>query len=208
MGNMTVTKIIHLAAITTLASLAACSPAATDAPPVTESAWTLDGEASDLSYVSIKAGEVAEINAFEKLSGGVSAEGAATVTIDLASVSTGVDIRDERMRDIFFVVADNPTATVTAQIDPASFEALGVGESATQMLEGTLSLKGATAPFQTEVMVTRAGADRVIAASTDPVIVDAGSLGLTEGLAQLQELAGLPSITPVVPVTFTLSFTR
>ena len=189
-------------------AIAACSPAATDALPVTESAWTLDGAASELSYVSIKAGEVAEINAFETLSGDVSADGSATVTIDLSSVSTGVDIRDERMRDIFFVVADNPSATVTAQIDPASFEGLGVGESTTQTLEGTLSLKGVEAPFSTEVMVTRAGPDRVIAASTDPVIVDAGTLELTEGLAQLQELAGLPSITPVVPVTFSLTFTR
>ena len=106
------------------------------------------------------------------------------------------------------MVADYPTAIVTAQIDPASFEALGVGESTTQTLSGTLSIKEVEAPFETEVMVTRAGPDRVIAASTDPVIVDAGQLQLTDGLAQLQELAGLDSITPVVPVTFTLTFER
>lgn len=201
-------NIIRISAAAPLLFLAACSQASTEAPSVTEGAWTLDGEASELSYVSIKSGEIAEINSFETLTGDVSAEGAATVTIDLASVSTGVDIRDERMRDIFFEVADNPTATVSATIDPASFEALGVGESRAQMLEGTLNLKGVEAPFETEVMVTRAAADRVIAASTDPVIVDAGTLELTEGLAQLQELAGLPSITPVVPVTFSLAFER
>ena len=200
--------IIRILAPAALIALAGCSQSPADAPPVTDSEWTLDGEASELSYVSIKAGEIAEINAFESLNGGVTQDGTASVVIDLSSVSTGVDIRNERMRDIFFVVADYPTATVTAQIDPASFEALGVGESTTQMLSGTLSIKEVEAPFETEVMVTRAGPDRVIAASTDPVIVDAGQLQLTDGLAQLQELAGLDSITPVVPVTFTLTFER
>lgn len=200
--------IIRILAPAALIALAACSQSPADAPPVTDSEWTLDGEASELSYVSIKAGEIAEINAFESLNGGVTQDGTASVVIDLSSVSTGVDIRNERMRDIFFVVADYPTAIVTAQIDPASFETLGVGESTTQTLSGTLSIKEVEAPFETEVMVTRAGPDRVIAASTDPVIVDAGQLQLTDGLAQLQELAGLDSITPVVPVTFTLTFER
>ncbi len=199
---------LKVAAVATALTLAACSATETEAPAVTDAAWSVVSDASELSYVTIKADEIAEINSFETVTGGVSADGAASIEIDLASVSTGVDIRDERMREIFFVVADNPTASVTAEIDPAQFEALGVGESTKTMLEGTLSLKGVEAPFQTEVQVTRVTADRVVAASIDPVIVDAGSLNLTEGLAQLQELAGLPSITPVVPVTFSLTFER
>lgn len=199
---------LRIAAAATVLTLAACSQAPAEAPAVTGSAWTLDGATSELSYVTIKSGEIAETNSFETLSGDVSADGAATVTIDLASVSTGVDIRDERMRDIFFVVSDNPTASVTAQIDPASFEALAVGASAQTTLDGTLGLKGVEAPFQAEVTVTRAGPDKVIAVSDKPVIIEAARFELTEGLAELQELAGLPSITPVVPVTFSLTFTR
>lgn len=191
-----------------LIALSACSQAPDAPAALTTSAWTVDGAASELSYVSIKAGDIAETNSFESLSGSVTAEGAAVIEIDLASVNTGIDIRDERMRDIFFVVADNPTATVTAQIDPASFEALSVGESTQTTLDGTLALKGVEAPFEAEVTVTRAGPDRVLAVSNAPVIVEARSFELTDGLAQLQELAGLPSITPVVPVTFSLTFTR
>lgn len=201
-------KSIAVVASALALSLAACSQTAADAPPVTGAEWTLDGAASELSYVTIKAGEIAEINSFESLTGAVGADGGASVTIDLASVSTGVDIRDERMRDIFFVVADNPSATVTAQIDPAAFETLAVGESMETMLDGTLALKGIEAPFQAAVTVTRAGPDRVLAVSDAPVIVEAGTFNLNDGLAQLQELAGLPSITPVVPVTFSLIFTR
>lgn len=190
------------------AAVSACSQAPAEPAAVTEGAWTLDGAASELSYVTIKSGEIAELNSFETLSGSIAADGAATIEIDLASVETGVDIRNERMRDIFFVVADNPSATVTAQIDPAAFESLAVGASADTTLDGKLSLKGAEMPFQSEITVTRVGADRVLAVSDAPVIVDAARLDLVEGLGQLQELAGLPSITPVVPVTFALTFER
>lgn len=202
------TTTLRIAAAATLITLAACSQAPAEAPAVTGSEWTLDPAASDLNYVTIKSGEIVEVNSFDTLSGGVTADGAANVTIDLSSVSTGVDIRDERMRDILFVVADNPTASVTATIDPASFEALKVGESTRTTLDGTLALKGAETGFQAEVNVTRTGADSVTAVSAQPVVIQAGSLGLTDGIAELQSLAGLPSITPAVPVTFSLTFTR
>jgi polyisoprenoid-binding protein YceI len=192
----------------TALTLAACSQVPAEAPSVTGSAWTVDSDASELSYVTVKQGEIAEVNTFEKLSGTVSESGEAVIEVDLASVSTLVDIRDERMRDIFFVVADNPTAKVTAQVDPAAFEALGVGESLQTTLDTTVSLKGAEASFDAEVTVTRAGEDRVLAVTDKPVVVYADALELTAGLAQLQELAGLDSITPAVPVSFSIVFER
>ena len=200
---------IRTAAFASLLTLAACGQTASEEPaPVIEGAWEVDSAASRLSYVSIKQGEIAETNTFETVTGSVTGAGEATVEIDLASVSTGVDIRNERMRDIFFSVADNPKATVTATVDPASFEALAVGESADTTLDGTLSLAGVEAPFQAEVSVTRAGPDRVIAVTDKPVIIEAGRFELADELAELQELAGLDSITPVVPVTFSIAFQR
>ena len=199
---------MHKAFLVPLLSLAACSQAPAEAPSVTGSAWTVDSDASELSYVTVKQGDIAEVNTFENLTGSVSESGEAVIEVDLASVSTLVDIRDERMRDIFFVVADNPTATVTAQVDPAAFEALGVGESLQTTLDTTVSLKGAEASFDAEVTVTRAGEDRVLAVTDKPVVVYADALELTAGLAQLQELAGLDSITPAVPVSFSIAFER
>ena len=69
--------------------LAACAQPAGDAPkdaataaaPLAGSAWTLDPAGSRLSYVSIKAGEVAEANRFDRLSGAVAADGSATLDI-------------------------------------------------------------------------------------------------------------------------------
>jgi len=196
------------------AGLSACAqPAAAPedaaaSAPVTEGAWTLDAATSRLAYVSIKAGEIAENNAFETLAGTVAADGTATLEIDLASVNTGVDIRNERMREIFFDVANNPKASVTAKLDPAAFAGLAVGQSLTRPLEAKLALKGVEAPLATEVLVTRVAEDRVTVVPTAPVIVTTDMFELTDELGELRALAQLPSITPAVPVTFTLAFTR
>lgn len=182
--------------------------AAADAAPLIEGNWALDPAGSRLSYVSIKAGEVAEANRFDTLSGSVAADGTANLAIDLASVNTGVDIRNERMREIFFGVAENPQATVTARLDPAAFAGLAVGQSLTRPLKATVEIKGATSDVETEVLVTRASADRVTVVPTAPIIISTDMFGLTDELGELRALAELPSITPAVPVTFTLSFTR
>lgn len=196
--------------------LAACAQPAADAPkdaaadaaPVTEGTWTLDPAGSRLSYVSIKAGEVAEANRFDTLSGTVAADGTATIDIDLASVSTGVDIRNERMREIFFEVTGNPKAVVTAKLDPAAFAGLAVGQSLTRTLKATVALKGVEQEVETEVLVTRVSDGRVTVVPTAPVIISTDMFELTDELGELRALAQLPSITPAVPVTFTLAFTR
>lgn len=197
-------------------ALAACADTAPEAPaetiaaerPLTEGAWTLDQATSRLSYVSIKAGEIAEPNRFETISGTIGADGLARIAIQLASVNTGVDIRNERMRDLFFEVTDNPEAVVTAQLDPAAFAGLAVGQTITRPLAATVALKGVEAPIETEVLVTRTAQDRVIVVPSAPVIVSTDMFELTDELGELRALAQLPSITPAVPVTFTLTFIR
>lgn len=183
--------------------LAACGQQA-DAP--LDGAWVLDPAQSRLGFTTVKAGEIAEAHGFNTLSGSVGADGAATLAIDLASVATAVDIRDERMREFLFETGTYPSATVTARIDPAAFSALKVGESKVQPVEATLDLHGEASPVEAELAVTRIAADRVKVETAAPIIVDAGAFGLTEGVAKLQELAGLPGITPQVPVTFSLVF--
>ena len=198
-------------------SLAACAEQPKgDAPggetaagaPLTEGDWALDPATSRLSYVSIKAGEVAEANRFDTLSGTVAADGTASLDIDLASVNTGVDIRNERMREIFFGVAENPKASVTAKLDPTAFAGLAVGQSLTRPLKANVTIKGASSDVETEVLVTRVADDRVTVVPTAPIIISTDMFDLTDELGELRALAELPSITPAVPVTFSLDFTR
>ena len=186
--------------------IAACSQPAP--APLSEGNWTLDGGASSIAFVSVKASDIGEAHGFKIINGSVSPQGEAELTIDLASVDTGIEIRDERMREFLFETGAFPQATVTAQIDPASFADMAVGESKALPLVATLDLRGASTQVETEAEVLRAGPDTVIVSNARPIILDAGALGLTDGLAKLQELAGLPSISAAVPVTFSLTYTR
>ena len=76
----------------------------------THADWQLVSEASELSFVSVKAAHLAEQHHFKTVTGTVSDDGEAHLIVDLASVHTGIDIRDQRMRDMFFKVAEFPTA--------------------------------------------------------------------------------------------------
>ena len=66
--------------IALLSSLLICGGAWAD--------WVLDGERSQLNFVSIKAGDVGEVHRFAELSGTVTEAGEANVVIELASVDT------------------------------------------------------------------------------------------------------------------------
>jgi polyisoprenoid-binding protein YceI len=173
-----------------------------------EGDWGIDSKASHLAYVSIKAGEIAEANRFDSVTGSVTAEGTARVEVALASVNTGVEIRDQRMREIFFEVADFPSAVITAKLDPAKFASLEVGKAMVQPITAKLELKGMQADVDARVQIARVSEDRVIATTTQPIIITTDMFGLTDELGELRALAQLPSISPAVPVTFTLAFQR
>ncbi len=170
--------------------------------------WSLVADASRLSFVSVKGGDVAEVHHFAKLSGGVAPDGTATLEIPLDSVETGIPVRNARMREFLFETGRFPAARVTARIDFRRFDGLAVGDQLRLPLAGELSLHGVTAPIETEVSVIRAGPSRVVVASRDPIIVNAATFGLGDGVLQLMKLANLDSITADVPVTFQLTFAR
>ena len=193
-------------AISGLALLAAAS--CTQPAPLTEGSWTLDNTASSLSFVTVKAGDVGEAHVFKALDGSVAPDGAASLTIDLASVDTEVEIRDQRMRDVLFEVGAYPKAKVSVQLDPTGIAKLNVGESVTQDLSATLDLHGVASEVSAKVRVVRSGADQVLVSTTRPIMLDAGSLGLAGGVEKLRDLAGLPAISNAVPVSFSITFRR
>jgi len=75
-------------------------------------------------------------------------------------------------------------------------------------LDMTLELHGVAEQFDVDVTVTRIGANKVRVDTKGPLLIDAEDFGLEAGLAKLQELAGLESITPVVSATVALTFER
>lgn len=168
--------------------------------------WSLDNDASQVSFVSVKAGDAGEVHRFTEISGNLTTNGRATVTIELASVDTLIPLRDERMREMLFQTDLFPTASLTTNIDMDAINAIAPGESVDMIADVTLDLHGKQVPINAEMIVARLSDQRLMVSSRKPVIVNAASVDLVEGLEALRQVANLPSISKAVPVSFVLSF--
>ena len=168
--------------------------------------WELLNDESSLHYISIKDLNKGELNTFKELSGSVSDSGAVSLSVNLRSVDTKIPIRDERMQNELFEVEQFAAATISGNVDLAPIAQLAVGETYTDTLELTLSLHGVSKEVSSAVRITRLSAGRVLVSSLEPVIINADEYGLAQGIEKLRNLASLPTISWVVPVTYSLVF--
>ncbi|WP_328987919.1 YceI family protein [Thiorhodovibrio winogradskyi] len=170
--------------------------------------WVLEPEQSHLSFISIKSKDIAEIHSFTQITGRVDEEGQVTLALMLDSVETLIPIRNERMREVLFKTTDYQQATLTAKIDPAVLGAMQVGEIGQLAGEAVLSLHGQEQPMTMQLQVARVAPDVLFVASRKPLVVDAEKFGLSDGVEQLREIAGLESVSHAVPVSFVMTFVR
>ena len=169
--------------------------------------WTIDNDHSRVAFVSTKAGNVAEVHRFGNLTGSLENDGAFTVNIALDSVDTGIEIRDERMRELLFQTGRYPRARLSAQLDMQQLEAIGAGEQGMVTVEAELNLHGQRANLTVEAAVAHLEDGSLLVTSSEPLVVTASQFELLAGIERLREIAGLPSISPAVPVTFRLTLT-
>lgn len=168
--------------------------------------WTLDPTRSTLTFISIKAKDVAEIHTFKEMTGTIAPDGQTNVALMLDSVETLIPIRNERMREMLFDTADYKEAVLTAKIDPERIKGMTVGEIATITAEGNLSLHGQVQPMTLVVQAAKVADNTVMVASAKPLVIDAAKFGMSDGVEKLREVAGLAAISNAVPVTFVLTF--
>ena len=167
--------------------------------------WSLDNETSQLSFVSVKADNVAEVHTFDVLSGTIDDEGSVAITIELASVNTLIPIRNERMQAMLFETNLFPQATITATVDLAALTGMEPGTTVVRQLPFQLVLHGVTQALTADVLITRLASGAVVS-TMKPLIVTADSFGLVAGVEKLREVAGLTRISNAVPVSFTVVF--
>ena len=167
--------------------------------------WTLSNEASTLSFVTVKADHVAEVHTFDELSGAIGEDGSVSIEIALASVNTLVPIRNERMQSMLFETDLFPRATITSQINSDGLANMALGSSEEIGLDFTLELHNQSQTYNATVLVSRQEAG-LIATTLKPIVVNAESFDLVAGVEALREVAGLPSISRAVPVSFTVVF--
>lgn len=175
-------------------------------PSAAASAWMLDPAASTITYQSVKKNSIVETNTIRNFSGGIAPDGAGTITFDLNSVDTGVDIRNVRMRFLFFETFKFPTAIVTTKVDPAEFAELAQKRRITKTLPFTLDLHGIRKDLSAEVVVTMLGEDMVSVASKSPVIVNVADFELLANVEKLQQAANVTNILPTASVSFDFVF--
>jgi polyisoprenoid-binding protein YceI len=195
---------------TLVALLVAALSACTSAPGISApAAYRIDAQQSALHFVTTKAGQagvggVSEVGRFSRFDGSFGADGRITLDIDLASVDTGIGIRDDRMRSMLFNVAAMPKATFAAQVDPALVASIGVNASRDVELNGTLTLAGQTKPVAAKLRVARHESGSLHVATRTPIIVDARQFGMQAGVEALREVVGLNFLASAAPVTFSM----
>lgn len=169
--------------------------------------WTLDPAASVITYQSVKKNTIVETNKIRNITGTLSSAGDAKVTFDLNSVDTGVDLRNVRMRFLFFETFKYPTAELTAKVDPAAFADLATKRRVKATLPFRLNLHGVDKDLEASVVVTMISDTMVSVASEAPVAVHVEDFGLLPNVDKLQQAANVTNIVPTASVSFDFVFT-
>lgn len=170
--------------------------------------WKLQADQSQLFFSSVKKDVIAETHQFKTLQGAVSENGQFTVSVDLASAETGIAIRNERLAQFLFETSKFSQASATGKIDLAALSKQAVGSSQTVKLPVMFQLHGKTITQDATFALTKISATQVSVATPAPIFLNAADFDLVPGIEKLKELASLPSISPLVPVSLHLRFTQ
>ncbi len=169
--------------------------------------WTLQPDGSSLQFLSVKNEGVIESSAFATMAGTISPDGNAEVRILLDSVDTKIDLRNVRMRFLFFETFKFPEALIRLSLDPVILAQLATERRVTVSLPYTLELHGVSRDSAAQVTMTLISDDLVSVASIHPIVIAAADFGLGEGVTKLEEAAGV-SIVPSGSITFDFAFAR
>lgn len=167
--------------------------------------WMLDSTASYLSFVSAKNTHTLEVNHFTEISGDISG-GTATLVIDLNSVNSGIALRDQRLRDLFFETMTFPVAIAKVNLPAGLPHGMEVGAQVEQDFTAELDLHGVKKTLTTRLSVQKLNSSRVVVQTIAPVLLKTSDYALSDGVEALRAAVGIASISVAVPVDFTLVF--
>jgi len=170
--------------------------------------WLLNNTKSVLNFVSVKNTDVAETFTFGQLQGTVSSSGQATMTIPLASILTGIDIRNTRMQSMLFESNYLPNLHFTTQLDLAAIDAMAAGSTSTLSLTGSLILHGVIKPLAFDALVIKHANNSVSFSPRKPIVINSTDFDLNAGIELLRVTAGATTIGEKVPVYFKMFLTK
>ncbi|MEP3891330.1 MAG: YceI family protein [Hellea sp.] len=189
-------------------SNSAMADAKAQIPSKSHADWKLVPEESGMTYITLKNRDLAEINTFREIEGTVTPAGHAEIIIDLNSVDTNNEVRDDRLKSLLFQTDSYPKAKISSVIDMVKLEQLAIGESQTLLLDMNISLHSASLQRDFYVLATRLEKDKVVVTNKAPLILHAQDFGFMSAIEELRNLASLDEITPIVTATVSFVFER
>ncbi len=169
-------------------------------------AWTSIGDQSSIAFGSIKKDVAGEVNHFENVIATVSEDGKVEIKIDLTSLETNIDIRNERMAEHVF--KGNAEATIVGEIDMDEVKEIAPGDTGLVDIEAVLMLAGLEVEIEAEMLVAPLSPNRVLVTTSDFIFVSTADLGIDEGVDMLMSLAKLPGITRTTPISVRMVFEK
>ena len=190
----------------TLAAAAASSgnPVTPDPDPV-----SLSVKNASISLVTVKNGDTEVPAKFEGVSGRLTIPDAAAPSdltgalyIDVDSWDSGLELRDDRVKNIFFGISDNKQIVFTLNgISGLPEEGLGIGEQSEGVARGLIAFAGQSAAVEAQVKLARSGASDFHIDTIEPFTVSIASLGLIDPLKALMKECAHKSIDDLVKVS-------
>lgn len=180
------------------------SSSSSSVAPSVAARWLVDASKSTFNFVTVKktsaGAEVPESMTFSQLEGTVAANGQATLTIPLASISTGNVIRDPRMQSLLFESSYLPSLHFTTQLDLTAIDAMAAGSTSVQSVTGNLVLHGIVKALTFDALVVKHANNSVSFSPRKPIIINSVDFDLNAGVEALRAIAGLTAVGEKVPV--------
>ncbi len=170
--------------------------------------WVLNNEESQLHFVSIKKGSVAEVHSIQQLSGSVDKNGNIKIVLDLNSVETHIAVRNKRMQKILFETQTYPQAVLTGKMQKHIACGFQEGIAEEHTIEAELELHGVKKKITLPLIFTKINSYALNVVSKQPIIINAADFNLLGGVNALRDIAKLSAISYAVPVDFSLIFEK
>jgi polyisoprenoid-binding protein YceI len=147
---------------------------------------------------------IEEVQTFRQIDGSVGDDGKLVFDVELASVETNIGLRNERIKEILFKVADNPKAVFTGIVDARRLNALPAGSSVDMDVIGQLTLNGQSRPLTASVRVVKLASGALLVGTRVPLVVNLKDYGLQDGVEALRAVMNLDVLASAAPVSFSV----
>ena len=166
--------------------------------------WALVSDSSEFTIGTTKNETVTEVHKLQKLEGFVRNNGNARVSVNLLSIDTGIEIRDERMQAMLFTTATQ--AVYSATVEMEEFRKLEAGDSKDFQLQGSLEMNDRSTVIPVATKITRLDSGNYLIKTVSANKIDVRKFGFSSGIEQLRAVANLKNISPIVTFEFKLEF--